>query len=33
MWVSQILRGKESVALGDAVEMGDDLSGRYGSLF
>lgn len=33
LWINQILRTKNSVALADAVEMGDEASGRFGSLF
>ena len=34
MWISPIVRPKTGgVALGDALEMGDDVSGRFGSLF
>ena len=33
MWVSQILRTKDGVALGDALEMGDEVRGRFGTLF
>lgn len=33
LWINQILRGTEGPGLADAVEMGDDVSGRFGSLF
>ena len=33
MWINPILRPKNGVALADPVEMGDDVSGRFGSLF
>ena len=34
MWISPIVRPKTGgVALGDALEMGDEVSGRFGSLF
>ena len=33
LWINQILRTKDGVALADAVVMGDDVSGRLGSLF
>ncbi|HOO21216.1 MAG TPA: hypothetical protein PLJ99_08640 [Kiritimatiellia bacterium] len=33
LWINQILRTINSVALADAVEMGDEVSGRFGRLF
>ncbi len=33
LWISQILRTKDGVALADAVEMGDEVGGRFASLF
>ena len=34
MWISPIVRPKTGgVALGDALEMGDEVSGRFGGLF
>lgn len=34
MWINQILRSKAgSVALADAIEMEDEVGGRFGSLF
>ena len=34
MWISPIVRTKDGgVALGDALEMKDEVSGRFGSLF
>jgi len=33
MWISPIVRTKDGVALADALEMGDEAGGRFGSLF
>ena len=33
MWINPILRPKDGVALADPVEMGDEVQGRFGSLF
>jgi hypothetical protein len=33
MWISPIVRTKDGVALADALEMGETVEGRFGSLF
>ena len=33
MWISPIVRTRDGVALGDALEMGEAAEGRFASLF
>jgi hypothetical protein len=33
MWISPIMRAKAGFALGAALELGDDVSGRFGTFF